>query len=546
MNSPNPKDLLSAFYDREVAPEEEAAAQAQVQRSPEARGEVKDYARLSRLLQQLPQVKAPAEFAAAVMRRAESESLIPLDPVVTRPAAAPSPVVPRRRRWILAGAAAASVAAIGWLAITFSGRSEPRGFHAEPIADQRLDSVDNSVNNAKGRKVAVGFDEAAKPSRDAAALTRREVPADRAATNAPTGARLAARDPATTLGPVLGKAGAAPALSVPLAAGRSRESALMLPANLKTAQVGDVVEALQQDGQQVAVVRLTVVNQVEGLDGVLSVLVRNTSRTLQNADEIKRLRQQFGADRADTRADAMPKAAVGVPSGDFICVYVEGSRDEMVRVLHDLQNESHIRAAELTNTISVKALEQYANQAVPGQKEAGERVAADKLAPSSRASQDPAKSSGSQMAVSLPAATVDKILSANPVPAAVAGGHNSRPEATSEQVVQQPPATPAPASPAAKEKASTSGETVAGQSAKVARRGARAGSRSTAKQPDPSDLFQKPEIASSGKSFQIFFVITDQAPAPPASATTKPSAKPAPAAATAPVPVWSSPKKRTP
>jgi hypothetical protein len=520
MNSPNPKDLLSAFYDREVAPEEEVAAQAQVQRSPEAGREIKDYARLSRLLQQLPQLKAPPEFAAAVMRRAERESLIPLDAGTAQPAAAPPPAVDWRRRWILAGVSVATVAGIG-LVVTFWGLPKPREFHAGPVAV----ALPERVPNDNPRKLAVGFDAAKR--RDTAALARREVPADRLMTNAPRAAAMPS-----------------PALPQSQAA-----TALMLPANLKTAKVGDVVEALQQDGQQVAVVRLTVVNQVEGLDGVQSVLVRNTSRTLQNADEIKRLRQQFGADKSGD----MPKSTVAGGPGDLICVYMEGSRDEMVGVLHDLQKESHIQAAELTNTISIKALEQYANHAVSGQKQAGERVAADGQTPAATAARIPAKPSGSQLAVSLPAATVDKILSANHVPAAVAGRQNSRSEASSEQVVQQSPAAPAPLSPTAsldksestREKEATGGRTRAGQSATVARRAARAGSRSADKQSGRSDLWEKDEIASSGKSFQIFFVITDQVPAPvtpPAPATAKSAAKPAPPAP--PPPVWSSPKKR--
>ena len=91
MSSAHPKDYLSAFYDREATPEEEATAKSLVNRAPEASREVQDYRRLSRLIQEVPRAVAPPEFAAAVMQRAERESLIPLDPVATPAIATTAP-----------------------------------------------------------------------------------------------------------------------------------------------------------------------------------------------------------------------------------------------------------------------------------------------------------------------------------------------------------------------------------------------------------------------------------------------------------------------
>ena len=295
-------------------------------------------------------------------------------------------------------------------------------------------------------------------------------------------------------------------------AGKSPELALMLPANLKTAKMGDVVEALQQDGQQVAVVRLTVVNQVEGLDGVQSLLVRNTSRTLQNVDEIKQIRKQFTLDKSAR----VSKAAVPTAAGDLICVYVEGSRDEMLGVLRDVQNESQIRAAELTNTIPFTTLEEYASRAVPSQKQSADQSAvANQQIAKGAVAQTP-KASGSQMAVSLPAATVDKILTAGQS-TTNARVQNSKAEAG--QVTQQLPyAFDAPAEKS--DVANRQGRNE-GQAAMAPRRSAAggAGSRAVAKQAGRSQSRDSNEIAASQKPFQIFFVITDQ---PQAQTTQQP------------------------
>ena len=206
--------------------------------------------------------------------------------------------------------------------------------------------------------------------------------------------------------------------------------------------------------------------------------------------------------------------------GDLICVYVEGSREEMLGVLSDLQNESHFPAAELTNTISFTALEEYARHAVPPQN--GERTAADGEAARGAVAQTPAKPTGSQMAVSLPAATVNKILSAGQ-PSARGWG---QPSSTSQ--AQQTPAplfAASPKSDAEQLKADKQTAPKADQpgdkqrNALVARRKAPtpAGARGGA---SLSDRWQKEsqEVAGDQRSFQIFFVLTDQSQSPAAPA----------------------------
>jgi hypothetical protein len=508
MSSVNPNDLLSAYYDREAGPNEEPAAKSLVEGSSEASRELKDYQRLSQLIQELPRLAAPPEFPAAVMQRAERESLIPLDPVVSEPSAASSARShSRRQRWILAGAATVSVAAALLIAATVFGPFKSRA-PREEIAIARDDRSAALSSDLERRRVA---------TRPAVVLTRNDrrahsEPASPAAASGPTAKSMDAskremsydakadalpRAPAPASSMMRGKN--APAETE--ASAKSRELDLMLPANLKTAKVGDVVEALQQDGQQVAVVRLTVVNQVEGLDGVQSLLVRNTSRTLQNVDEIKQLRLQFAANKAAP----VPKAAIPSAAGDMICVYVEGSRDEMLGVLQDLQNESHIQAAELTNTISFTTLEEYTSPAVAGQLQNHDRSAVRNQVMKGAAVQAPS-AAGSQRAVSLPASTVDKILTAGQS-AANTRGQNSKPSALGP-ALQQHPADKATADQLDFAKPQENNQ---GQATVASRRPApnQSNSRTLAKQ-GRSQTRDANEVAATQKSFQIFFVITDQ------------------------------------
>ncbi len=53
---------------------------------------------------------------------------------------------------------------------------------------------------------------------------------------------------------------------------------LVLPTDLKKAKVGDVIEAMEKVGDQVAVVRLKVVDQSDGLGQLRSLLVREPAR----------------------------------------------------------------------------------------------------------------------------------------------------------------------------------------------------------------------------------------------------------------------------
>ncbi|HET6325727.1 MAG TPA: hypothetical protein VFG04_13695 [Planctomycetaceae bacterium] len=550
MSSANPKDFLSTFYDREATPEEEAAAKSQVERSPEARREVQEYARLSRLIQDVPRVVAPPEFAAVVMQRAERESLIPLDPIA--PAAAN--VQPSRRTWALAASAIVSVAAALLIAVNIfkppAVRNAPQEVAKQDISQEASAGKMSTIVHSKlddNRKEAFGrADVVAKRTTALGATVAKSIDRRSAASSAKGGALAGA--PVSAPGQAASSSTAATygmRLASPSkdatgpnnvgqnnagqnAMGEQLGSQLLLPANLKTAKVGQVVEALQQDGEQVAVVRLTVVNQMEGLDGIQSVLMQNTKRDLQNVDEIKRTRQQFVADKEAT----VSKLARPTAPGDTICVYVEGSREEMLRVLQGLQDEIHIQKAELTNTIEFTALEKFAGRAVPANRQMKEReTVKEPVANGGFFAQVPS-SPGSQLAVSLPPSTVNQIFSARR-PSTSAAKQAQSP--ASGLVVQNSPAPPSAASQKRESQPRQDGVNSRSQT-QTADKAALIGGSSRnevpkiAKQDERAKLRDSKEVAGNQKSFQFFFVITDQSAAP--------AAQPAPAAAKPVAPTW--------
>src|SRR5580692_25 len=183
MSSANPNDILSAYHDREATPNEESAAKALVEGSPEAGREVKDYQRLSRLIQELPRLAAPSEFAAAVMQRAERESLIPLDPVTPQPSAAVSKKsLAPRQRWLLAAVATVSVAAVLLIAVNVFGPFKTRA-PREKIARQErgsplADSENRKVSTLSLRPSALERKEATVQRESAAPSARTAVKDD--------------------------------------------------------------------------------------------------------------------------------------------------------------------------------------------------------------------------------------------------------------------------------------------------------------------------------------------------------------------------------
>jgi hypothetical protein len=461
MKSKIPDDLLSAFLDREVTPDEDAVAKSHLRTSQQAKQEFQDYQRLTELLRELRRQTVPPEFAAAVMQQAERETLIPLetagivdgDPHLKRPS---------RRAWILTAIAVVTAAVIALLFINLHSQKNELAFKesapVESSAKRALEEHFKTVAppapappSAAGKTLALA--KMAKPNSAAAAL--------KPSSPAPLGAAIAVT-------------------STHAQAPTSNASQLVFPADLKTAKEGDVVEALESIGDQVAVVRLTVVNQTAGVGGLQSLLVRDARRYVKGEEKAKLLKGRF----ADGQRAVTVEDRKGLnTAGDLICVYVEGSRDELVGVLKDVQMESQFQQAQLTNTISAAKLAEYANRPVSPSGREGDR-----------------NSSPAKTVLSLPHAAVDKIFADN------VSSYNASKDNELGIRRREQEKLPAIAPPAGKfDSFAAHGEpaAAAGEIGSPAQHVA--GTKGKSKTAGGKQL-----VASTQRSFQVFFVIVDQ------------------------------------
>jgi hypothetical protein len=110
MEYPRNDELLSAYLDRELSPDERAAMDRLLERSPEARERLRELDVTSRLVRRLPNQGVATDLAEAVIDRLRSESLL-----------RPPPVEPARRSrglsWRISGplAAAAMLLIAVWM-----------------------------------------------------------------------------------------------------------------------------------------------------------------------------------------------------------------------------------------------------------------------------------------------------------------------------------------------------------------------------------------------------------------------------------------------
>jgi hypothetical protein len=131
MDYPRNDELLSAYLDRELSPDERAAMDRMLERSPEARERLRELEVTSRFVRRLPQHGSETDFADAVIDRLRNESLL-------RPAPVEPARSPRRLSWRISAplALAATLLLAVWMTKTTARRSEPT---AVPIAGIEAD-----------------------------------------------------------------------------------------------------------------------------------------------------------------------------------------------------------------------------------------------------------------------------------------------------------------------------------------------------------------------------------------------------------------------
>ncbi len=316
-------DLLSAFHDGEVNSAERGAVEQRLAASVESRRELSEIRQVSSLLKSLPRDRLPAEFPQQVLQAIEREMLIPAQRDgeaevrvrVNASSASPS------RRWVGAVALLTSAAGLLLLVRAVDDRSNTKIAHVREAESLRKQIA--VADSSRGEGFA---------GRTAAPMMVADAPV--------SGPR--------TSGALGGAAGtnfiAADSLNGPqspagVAAARESGTLFFDQAALRDTQIGGAVRAMRTEGDEVAVVWLTVVDRQEGLAG-LQLLLRN--KEIARADSDKKL------DRA-----AKPNAAA---DPQMHAVFVESDAEHLTAMLKQLRESDLLQSVEVDQPIELAQL----------------------------------------------------------------------------------------------------------------------------------------------------------------------------------------------
>jgi len=125
MKEPFSEEILSAYLDGELSPDERARVERRLERDSRAREQVEDFRRLSQLFAGLSRTELPPSFAGEVLQLAERRMLIP--------DGAGRPARWRASRWVLG---AASMAAAAALLLIIQAVTSDRNRPGQDIADR--------------------------------------------------------------------------------------------------------------------------------------------------------------------------------------------------------------------------------------------------------------------------------------------------------------------------------------------------------------------------------------------------------------------------
>ncbi len=259
-------DLISIFYDGEGSPEEQSEAESQLETSDQAKRELTEMQKLTKLLQMLPRESVPEEFCIEVMQAVERESSITRGDRSLR-----SAVADRRTVWqFTIGTVIVTAAAMFVMVKAFQDTDHQGGFELagiQPSPATRM-SADEPV-------------ESASMGEEAAIVVRTEVEsslAEGVVADSATVSKVELNRPKVSENVVAQPLVDVEELSAAVASRelhRAEHSFVFDNSRISESQVGEMIEALDTSGERIAVVRLTVVDRLEGLENLQFLLTRN-------------------------------------------------------------------------------------------------------------------------------------------------------------------------------------------------------------------------------------------------------------------------------
>ena len=296
-------DLISAYVDDRLSPEERAEVEALLQSSAEARTELEGYRRLRKTLKALPTEPAPADLLARVMTQAEQESLH--GKTLATVAVAQDERGSFRKRWTVP--AVSVVTTLGLALLVMIQFNSPQAFvdntaTPEAASDREEAAASEFLADATEMDRSATADEAVAMD-DIGEMERNLLRSDQFQFARP---------------------------------GNSDGTIMLSDFDLRTADVGDVVDALQMKGDGVAVVKLTVLDRQRFLNN-LHVLLSD----LNVPEEVR------GVNTYDEGQN------------DYYAVYVEAGEGRFKELMANLQEDMNIAQMYVSTTIPSADLNPY-------------------------------------------------------------------------------------------------------------------------------------------------------------------------------------------
>lgn len=379
-------DLLSAFHDGEITPAERASAEQRLATSADARREFSEFKQISALLKELPRDRLPSEFPQQVLQAIEREMLIPSQPVDSSDVARTQ----SSRRWIGAAAVLTSAAGLLLLVRALDDRAGRDG-----VNDQRL----AGTQNIPAAPVEVAADSPLPMAADdsVSLVGKSDLAAGAAGQNG-----VFANPPTNTF------------TRARIAGGAAGDKFVLDQTALRTADVGEVVRAIQQtEGDEVAVVFLTVVDRQEGLNGLQLLLTKNHfTRSEQEATE---------------NSDRLSSPASG--ADEMQAVLVKSNAAQLATALNQLRQEKYLQNLEVNQPVLLAELNEVRGGRV---QLADKAIAAD--AKRENAKSLPELASSARRAKSALPETAEKKSAAAPARTAKASEVRDEKEASANQV----------------------------------------------------------------------------------------------------------------
>jgi hypothetical protein len=324
MNNHSQDNQISAWFDDELTAAERASVSQQLEQSVDTRDELTEIGRVSEWLGELPPELLPHDFAAGVAKLTMQPDAEPASSENDVQRATVAHDTAHHLRWSQGVGILLSVAAVLFLTVTL--------FFGPERANKP----------SQHWPVAATEESSDRQSRSDSSAT----PSDFSATTPPAGRFF--DDNSREM------AGASAAVKKSFAGSGEASDApaaeLTFGDNLKLAEIGQVVEALERSAGRVMVVRLTVVDIRKGFKSLHVLLTRNQipQEPAPNAVE-----QQKNASGAADDAATLPEQ-----DNQLVAVYVEATGGQLTAVFEQIKRESKFQQMKIDQPITVAQLAQ--------------------------------------------------------------------------------------------------------------------------------------------------------------------------------------------